>query len=64
MCIRDRTYPAVLGLDASLACARKLAEEAAGLAPRIGAVARRGSALDGDVALLQDVAFFTVGRKA
>ena len=63
------TYPAVVGLDRSLAMARELAEEAAELAPRIVHAAQewRGApsgALDGAAAVLQDLAFAAVERRS
>ena len=58
------TYPAVLGLEASQAEARRLVEEAIALAPALVRAAGAHSALDARISLLQDVASFTVGRKA
>lgn len=49
------TWPAAIGLSASLAEARHLAASAADLAPAI-------APLDSDTALLQDVALYTVTR--
>jgi geranylgeranyl pyrophosphate synthase len=59
------TFPAVLGLEASQAEARRLAEAAAELAPAVCAASpsRQGS-LDWAVALLQDCARFAVSREA
>lgn len=63
------TWPAIAGLDASLAMARGLADEAAALAPAIvrAAVAWRGGhgpVLDDAVPLLQDLAFAAVERRS
>jgi geranylgeranyl pyrophosphate synthase len=57
------TYPAVMGLDASLAEARRLAEEAAALAPEICRRALRGAELDAGIRLMQDVVFYSVSRR-
>lgn len=62
------TWPAMVGLETSLATARRLAEEARALAPAIGAAAAafRGvepAALDAAVRLLQDVASYAVERR-
>lgn len=56
------TYPAVVGLEESLAEARRLAEEAAALAPELCQRALRGAELDAGIRLLQDVAFYSVVR--
>lgn len=63
------TYPAVVGLDRSLAMARDLAREAAELAPQILHAAQewRGAAsgaLDGAAAVLQDLGFAAVERRS
>jgi geranylgeranyl pyrophosphate synthase len=65
---RDKlTWPAMVGLDQSLATARKLAEQAAALAPELVAVARGGrrarAELDDVVPLLQDCALAAVVRR-
>ena len=57
------TYPALLGLERSLTEVRRLTEEAAELAPRIGAASGNQRGLDWAVALLQDTALFLAGRK-
>ncbi|MFK7741619.1 MAG: polyprenyl synthetase family protein [Planctomycetota bacterium] len=73
------TWPALLGLDESLATARSLVDEAAGLAHQVVAAARSwrssgatqgnplaasvDASLDGAVPVLQDVAFYTVERR-
>lgn len=62
------TWPAVVGLEQSLANARSLAEAAAALAPAIAAAtaafrAVPAAELDATVALLQDVAFVAVNRR-
>jgi geranylgeranyl diphosphate synthase type II len=62
------TYPAVIGLDASLAMARQLAGRAAELAPQIVAQAaafrgKRAGELDAAAALLQDAASYAVSRR-
>ncbi len=62
------TWPAVVGIEASLATARALAEEAATLAGDVAsaAAAWRGlprSSLDGTARLLQDGAFYAVERR-
>ncbi len=56
------TYPALLGLEESRREARRLAEEAAALAGRI--VAAAGRRVDSAVALLQDLAFRVIDRRA
>jgi farnesyl diphosphate synthase len=62
------TWPAMVGLEASLAAARQTAAEAKALAPAIVAAAHAGrsaggGALDAAVALLQDVAEYAVVRR-
>jgi len=60
------TYPSILGLEASQALARSLAEEAAALAPEILAERTPDNPLlpdlDADALLLQDVALYSVTR--
>jgi len=63
------TWPKLVGLEQSLATARSLAEQAAGLAQEVVSAAAdwRGldrSTLDGTVRLLQDVAFYAVERRS
>ena len=63
------TYPAVVGLERSLAMARELAEESAALAPQIVHAAQEWrdgplGALDGAAAVLQDLAFAAVERRS
>lgn len=63
------TWPALLGLEPSLAAARELAEQAASLAGEVvsAAAAWRAvdrSSLDEAVLVLQDVAFYTVERRS
>ncbi len=62
------TWPAMVGLETSLATARGLANEAAALAPVVTAAAAvwRGvppATLDAALGLLQDVAFYAVERR-
>jgi len=62
------TWPAIVGLEQSLATARNLARQAADGAAEITAAAGRwrgvpAAALDDVAALLQDVAFFAVERR-
>lgn len=61
------TWPAMIGLEPSLAAARSLAAEAMALAPRVTAAASAlcggGAALDAACALLQDVASYAVERR-
>jgi geranylgeranyl diphosphate synthase type II len=56
------TYPAAIGLEASLAEARRLSAEAAALAPRIHAASAHRTGLDADMALLEDTALFLSAR--
>ncbi len=56
------TFPAVLGLDASLAEARRQAGLASSFAARVCARLPAGGPLDSAVALLQDAALFAVAR--
>ncbi len=58
------TYPAVLGLAAGRAEARRLAEAASALAPSACAALVGQAMLDSTVRLLQDVALFSVSREA
>jgi len=59
------SYPAVAGLEAGRAEARRLAEAAAGLAPAAcAALAGDRARLDSTARLLQDAALFTVSREA
>jgi geranylgeranyl diphosphate synthase type II len=62
------TWPAMVGLEQSLATARQLALEAAALAPGIAAATAawrgvRPARLDAAIGLLQDVAFYAVERR-
>ena len=62
------TWPAMVGLETSLATARQLAESAAALAPAIAAAAAAWgrvpvATLDAAVLVLQDVAFYAVERR-
>lgn len=62
------TWPALVGVAQSLAAARELALEAAGLAPAVVAAAAAargvtGTTLDGAALLLQDAARFAVERR-
>jgi geranylgeranyl diphosphate synthase type II len=62
------TWPAMVGLEASLATARQLAQEAASLAPQIVAATAafsgvRSGRLDAAIGLLQDVALYAVERR-
>jgi len=56
------TYPALLGLEASRDEARRLAESAAELAPKVQVEATPGSGLDLGLQLLQDAAFYVISR--
>jgi len=62
------TWPAMVGLESSLATARELAGEAAALAPQIAAAVGAWRAvpsprLDAAIGLLQDAAFYAVERR-
>ncbi|MCC6670794.1 MAG: polyprenyl synthetase family protein [Planctomycetes bacterium] len=58
------TYPALLGVAASLACAEELVREALALAPQACAGPGPASTVDAGVQLLQDLALFTVSRQS
>ena len=68
LALHKLTWPAVAGLESSLATARALAQEAAALAPGIVSRAARwrprpDAELDAAIGLLQDVAQYTIARR-
>ena len=68
LALQKLTWPAVAGLETSLATARALAQEASALAPGIVSRAARwrprpDAELDAAVGLLQDVAQYTIARR-
>jgi geranylgeranyl pyrophosphate synthase len=58
------TYPAVAGIAAARAEARRLAAAASALAPKACAALEGDASLYSTVRLLQDVAAFSVSREA
>lgn len=58
------TYPALIGLDASLAMAQELCQRAAALAPEIAAGTVPRTGLDEEIFLLQDTALRLAARKS
>ena len=57
------TYPAAIGLEASLDEARRLTDEAVALASRVCCGGVAGSPLDADIRLMQDTALALAARK-